>query len=40
MKSGNGLTLGLGAALYMPVGESRTDKKVLPMPKLSFGFEF
>lgn len=40
LKSGNGLTLGLGAALYMPVGESRTDKKVLPMPKLSFGFEF
>ena len=40
LKSGKGLTLGLGAALYLPVGESRTDKKVLPMPKLSFGFEF
>ena len=40
LKSGHGLTLGLGAALYMPVGESWTDKKVLPMPKLTFGFEF
>ena len=40
LKSGNGLTLGLGAALYIPVGESMTDQKVLPMPKLSFGFEF
>ena len=40
LKSGNGLTLGLGAALYIPVGESMTDRKVLPMPKLSFGFEF
>ncbi|MBR0532079.1 MAG: hypothetical protein IJJ96_05670 [Bacteroidales bacterium] len=40
LKSGNGLTLGLGAALYIPVSESMTDQKVLPMPKLSFGFEF
>ena len=40
LKSGHGLTLGIGAPMYMPVGVSRTDKKVIPMPKISFGFEF
>lgn len=40
LKSGKGLSLGLGASLFLPVGEARTDKKVLPMPKISFAFEF
>ncbi len=38
--SGNGLYLGLGASLIFPLGESRTEKTVLPMPKISFAFEF
>ena len=40
LKSGHGLELSLGATLLAPVGESRTDKKVLAMPKISFGFSF
>ena len=38
--SGYGLYLGLGASLIFPLGESRTEKTVLPMPKITFGFEF
>lgn len=38
--SGYGLYLGLGASLIFPLGESRTEKTVLPMPKISFAFEF
>lgn len=40
LNSGNGLYLGLGASLIFPLGESRTEKTVLPMPKISFAFEF
>lgn len=40
LKSGNGLSLGLGFVGIFPVGESRTSRTVLPLPKLSFGFEF
>ena len=40
LKSGKGLTLGLGATMVIPVDDSRADKRILPMPKLSFGFEF
>ena len=40
LKSGKGLTLALGSTLYFPVGASRTDRKVLPLPKLTFSFEF
>lgn len=40
LKSGNGLTLALGCPFYFPVGASRTDSKVLPLPKLTFTFEF
>jgi len=39
-KSGKGLFAGLGLAMIIPVGDSRTDWKVLPMPKISLGFEF
>ncbi|MDE5890433.1 MAG: hypothetical protein K2H10_05385 [Bacteroidales bacterium] len=38
--SRRGLNLGLGAAIIIPAGDSRTDRKVLPMPKIFFGFEF
>lgn len=40
LKSGNALTLGLGCTLLVPVGSTRTDRKILPLPKISFAFEF
>lgn len=40
LKSGHGLELGLGATLIAPVGDYRSDKKILPLPKISFGFSF
>ena len=40
LRCGKGLTLGLGGKFIAPLGETRTDQKVLFMPKLSFGFEF
>lgn len=40
LRSGHGLELGLGASLIAPVGEYRSDKKILPLPKISFGFNF
>lgn len=40
LKSGNGLILGFGVAMIFPVGDFRTDKKIFPLPKISFGFEF
>lgn len=40
LRSGKGLTLGLGGKFIAPLGETRTDQKVLFMPKLAFGFEF
>ncbi len=40
LKSGNGLCLGLGASMILPLGNSRTSRKILPLPKISFGFEF
>lgn len=40
LKSGYGLSINLGVSMIVPTGNSRTNKKVLPMPKLSFGFEF
>lgn len=40
LRSGKGLSLNLGASMIVPVGESRTNKKVILLPKLSFGFAF
>lgn len=40
LKNGCGFSLGLGLTMIAPLGESRTDKKVLPLPKLAIGFEF
>ncbi|MBO6221666.1 MAG: hypothetical protein J6N46_07000, partial [Bacteroidales bacterium] len=40
LRSGKGLTLGLGGKFIAPLGKTRTDQKMLFMPKLSFGFEF
>lgn len=39
-KSGKGLMLGLGATLIAPIGGARTDRKILALPKISFGLEF
>ena len=40
LQSGKGLYLGLGATLVFPFGDSRTDQKVLPLRKISFGLEY
>ena len=46
LKSGQGLAVSIGLPMYIPVWinmprwERRTDKPVLPMPKISFTFEF
>ena len=40
LKSGHGLELGLGATLIAPVGDYRSDRKILPLPKISFGVSF
>ena len=40
MRNGKGLTLGLGMTNIFPIGDSRTDKKILPLPKISFEFVF
>ena len=40
LRSGQGFTIGLGGKAIAPLGDSRTDKKVILMPKVSFGFEF
>ncbi|EJW89740.1 hypothetical protein EVA_22153 [gut metagenome] len=34
------MMLGFGCALIFPVGTYRTWRKVLPLPKITFGFEF
>ena len=40
LKNGLGLNLDLGAMILHPMGDARTDSKILAMPKLSFGIEF
>ncbi|MGM9742429.1 MAG: hypothetical protein ACI3ZC_05165, partial [Candidatus Cryptobacteroides sp.] len=46
LKSGQGLAVSIGLPMYIPVWinmpsyERRTDKPVLPMPKILFTFEF
>jgi hypothetical protein len=40
LRSGQGFTIGLGGKVIAPLGDKRTDKKALLMPKISFGFEF
>ena len=40
LKNGLGLNLDLGAMISHPMGDARTDSKILVMPKLSFGIEF
>ena len=40
LRSGHGLTVGLGGKVIAPLGDKRTDQKALFMPKLSIGFEF
>ena len=40
LESGQGLSAGIGLPMYVPFGDRRTDMSVLPMPKLSFTFEF
>ncbi len=39
-KSGKGLTFSLGCSSVIPVGESRTSRKILPLPKIALAFEF
>ncbi len=40
LRSGHGLTVGLGGKVIAPLGDKRTDQKALFMPKISVGFEF
>ena len=40
LRSGPGVTIGRGGTGIAPLGDKRTDKKALLMPKISFGFEF
>ena len=40
LKSGNALELLLGVNLTMPVGERRTSRSIMPLPKIGFAFSF
>lgn len=40
LRSGHGITVGLGGKVISPLGDKRTDQKALFMPKFSIGFEF
>jgi len=40
LNTGKGLSIGLGTSIIVSIGDARTDRKVLPLPKISFGFEF
>ena len=40
LKSGNALELAIGATLLAPVGERRSDRKLMCLPKISIGFSF
>ena len=40
LKSGNALELLIGANVVAPLGETRTSRKLLPLPKIGFAFSF
>ena len=40
LKSGNALELAIGATMLAPVGERRTNRNLMCLPKISFGFSF